>query len=141
MSPAEAQAVVHRFVEAINRQDWLALAKILAPNFRRHSIAAGDAVVESAADLIRFLKSEYVTFPDAHEEIVATFSDGTMVSARHRFRGTHLGALGPHPATGKQLRSEYLAIYRMENGLIAEAWAEWDNLASLRQLGLISGAV
>jgi predicted ester cyclase len=103
-------------------------------------VAAGDAVVRSSADLIRFLRGEYATFPDAHEELVATFSDGTMVSARHRFRGTQRGPLGTHPPTGRQMTAEYLAIYRIQDGRIAEAWAEWDNLAGLRQLGLLPGA-
>jgi predicted ester cyclase len=31
--------------------------------------------------------------------------------------------------------AEYLAIYRLPDGRIVEAWAEWDNLAGLAQLG------
>ena len=141
MNAADAQGIVRCFVDAINRQDWETLNSLLAPDFRRHSVAAGEAAVDSPADLIRFLKGEYAAFPDAREELVATFSDGTMVSARHRFQGTHLGPLGSHPPTGRQMRAEYLAIYRIENGRIAEAWAEWDNMAGLRQLGMLPDAV
>lgn len=43
--------------------------------------------------------------------------------------------MGPYPASGKVLRATYLAIYRIENKRIAEAWAEWDNLSGLKQLG------
>lgn len=43
--------------------------------------------------------------------------------------------MGPFPPSGKVLSSNYLAIYRIENHRIAEAWAEWDNLAGLKQLG------
>jgi predicted ester cyclase len=54
---------------------------------------------------------------------------------RISFSGTQLGALGAYPPTGKRLASEYLAIYRLEQGTIVEIWAEWDNLHSLIQLG------
>lgn len=33
------------------------------------------------------------------------------------------------------MTAEYLAIYRIESGLIVEAWAEWNNLSGLIQLG------
>ena len=59
----------------------------------------------------------------------------TKVAVRVRFRGTQACILGTYPPTGKPVDSEYLAIYRIEGALIVEAWVEWDNLASLKQLG------
>jgi hypothetical protein len=43
--------------------------------------------------------------------------------------------MGPYPPTEKVMTADYLAIYRVEDGQIAEAWAEWDNLSGLVQLG------
>jgi predicted ester cyclase len=43
--------------------------------------------------------------------------------------------MGSFPPSGKVLDANYIAIYRIENSRIAEAWAEWDNLAGLKQLG------
>lgn len=140
MSPPDAIEVVRRFVEAINQQDWLALESLLSPVFIRHSTAAGEAQVRSPGDLIAFLKAEYQTFPDAREDLLETFTDGTMVAARHRFRGTHLGPMGPHAPTGRVMEATYIALYRVAGGKIAEAWAEWDNLSGLRQLGLAPGS-
>ena len=31
--------------------------------------------------------------------------------------------------------ADYLAIYRLADGMLAEAWVEWDNLSGLVQLG------
>lgn len=139
MSAPQAIEIVRHFVEAINRQDWHALRSILAPDFVRHSAAAGHPQVRSADELVAFLQSEYKTFPDAHEDLLETFADGTMVAARHRFRGTHLGPMGSHGPTGRVLESTYIALYRISDGHIAEAWAEWDNLSGLRQLGIVPG--
>jgi steroid delta-isomerase-like uncharacterized protein len=126
---------VRAFVEAINAKDWSALRELVAPDFRRHSVAAGDPEVSSVDDLIHFLKQEYSTFADAWETIEDILAEDDRVAVRHRFRGTQLGPMGPFPPTGKLLEGTYLAIYRVQEGRIVEAWAEWDNMASLRQLG------
>ncbi len=134
------KALVRAFVAAVNRQDWDAVGALVRPDFRRHSAAAGPPGVESAAGLIGFLRGEYATFPDAAEELLDLVAEGDRVAARHRFRGPQLGALGPYPPTGRVLEATYLAIYRLEEGRIAEAWAEWDSRDGLRQLGHLGDA-
>ena len=113
----------------------MAVRLLLHAEFRRYSTAAGGSGEESAADFVRFLQSERHTFPDAREEILDVFSGGAKVAARHLFTGTQLGPLGDYPPNGQRVRSVYIALYQVENGRIKEAWAEWDNLADLRQLG------
>ncbi len=131
----ENKTLVRDFVEAVNTQDWPRVLALVATDFARHSTAAGDPQVRSAAQLVAFLQAEYRTFPDAEETLLDLLADGDKVAARHQFRGTQLGPMGPFPPSGKVMSATYLAIYRIENGRIAEAWAEWDNLAGLRQLG------
>ncbi|MBW7907399.1 MAG: ester cyclase [Kiritimatiellae bacterium] len=130
-----SKSVVRAFVEAINAKDWARLRAVLAPEFRRHSVAAGEPGVRSAEDLIAFLVAEYATFPDAHETLLDLVAEGDKVAARHLFHGTQLGPMGQFPPSEKLLEATYLAIYRIENGRIVEAWVEWDNLAGLKQLG------
>lgn len=139
--PTEAnKALVRAFVGAINAQDWFRLTELLDPAFVRHSVAAGEPGVRSSKDLVLFLKQEYLTFPDAKEELLDMVAEGDRVAARHLFSGTQAGALGPYPPSGKRLTATYLAIYRIAGGRICEAWAEWDNQAGLRQLGHASEA-
>lgn len=129
------KSLVRAFVEAINAKDWQRVLGLLASDFRRHSTAAGQPGVKSARDLVAFLQAEFVTFPDASETLLDLVAEGDKVAARHQFRGTQLGAMGSFPPSGRLLEATYMAIYRIENRRIAEAWAEWDNLAALRQLG------
>jgi steroid delta-isomerase-like uncharacterized protein len=131
----EPKQTVQAFVDAINSQDWARLDLLVAPDFVRHSIAAGESPVRSRAELVDFLRHEYETFPDAQETILDIFAEGEKVAVRHHFRGTQHGAMGAYLPSGKTVNSEYIAIYRVRNGQILEVWAEWDNLASLRQLG------
>lgn len=132
---ADNKALVHSFVEAVNTQDWPRVMKLLAPDFKRHSTAGGEPQVRSAMDLVVFLQAEFATFPDATETLLDLVAEADRVAARHHFRGTQLGPMGPFPPSGKVLSSSYLAIYRIDGQRIAEAWAEWDNLAGLKQLG------
>jgi steroid delta-isomerase-like uncharacterized protein len=128
-----AAEIVRSFVAAINAQGWDKLSEIVAEDFVRHSLAGGDIIGRD--NLISFLKAEFVTFPDAEERIDDLLVDGERVAVRHQFSGTQLGAMGPYEASGKRMSASYLAIYRLERGRIMEAWAEWDNLAGLKQLG------
>jgi predicted ester cyclase len=132
--------VVRSLIECINDSDWAGVRTLLHVHFRRHSLAAGGSGEESAEDFVRFLQAEHAAYPDAREVLLEAFASGTQVAARHQFTGTQLGPLGAYPPTGRTVRSTYIAIYRIENGQILEAWAEWDNLADLRQLGHLPNA-
>lgn len=129
------KAVVAAFVQAINTQDWEQLAELVHPAFVRHSQAGGSPGVRCRNDLIRFLRGEFDTFPDAQEGIADMVAEGDRVAVRHSFRGTQTGPMGPHPPSGRVMAADYLAIYRLADGRIAEAWVEWDNLSGLTQLG------
>jgi steroid delta-isomerase-like uncharacterized protein len=129
------KAVARSFVEAINARLWDRLDELVAPDSVRHSHPAGPPPVRSRDALKAFLRSEFATFPDAHETIEDILAEGDRVAARHHFRGTQHGPMGPYPPSGKVLAADYLAIYRVADGRIVESWAEWDNLSGLAQLG------
>jgi predicted ester cyclase len=131
----DAKQTVEAFVHAINSQDWTRLDSLVAMDFVRHSIAAADPPVRNRSDLVMYLRREFEIFPDAQEIILDIFAEGEKVAVRHHFRGTQRGAMGSYLPTSRTISAEYIAIYRVQNGRLIEAWAEWDNLAGLRQLG------
>jgi predicted ester cyclase len=125
--------VVREFTDAINARDWGRLDRVVAADFVRHSYAT--PAVRSREDLKRYLRAEFEIFPDAQETIEDILAEGDKVAVRHRFRGTQNGVMGPYPPSGKIMTVDYIAIYRVAGGVIVEAWAEWDNLSALMQLG------
>jgi steroid delta-isomerase-like uncharacterized protein len=127
--------VVWAFAEAINARDWERLDNLVAVDFIRHSNAAPG--VHSHEDLKRYLRSEFESFPDAYESVEDVVAEGDRVAVRHSFRGTQAGPMGRYPAFGKVISSDHLAIYRLADGKIAEAWVEWDNMSGLVQLSHI----
>lgn len=129
------KALIREFVDAINAQNWNKLDQLVAPDFMRHSYAAGQPGICSREQLKAFLRRELATFPDAFESIEEMVAEGNKVAARQRFQGTQQGWMGIYPPSGKQLIADYLVIYRIEDNRIVEAWVEWDNLNGLQQLG------
>lgn len=81
------------------------------------------------------LRSEFENFSDGHKTIEDMVAEADKVAVRHGFRGTQRGKMGSYPPTERAMIADYLAIYRISNGVIAEWRAEWDNLSGLIQLG------
>lgn len=135
------KALIQEFVDAINEQNWEKMDKLVAPNFVRHSSAAAQPGICSRDDLKEFLLRELETFPDAFESIEDIVAEGDKVAVRQRFQGTQQGWMEAYPPSGRQLTANYIAIYRIQDGQIAEAWAEWDNLNGLKQLGHFNSAI
>lgn len=137
MSTSETnKEIIRSFVKAINEGNWDSLESLVSPDFVRHSHAAGEPV-RNREELISFLRAESETFPDGREELLDLVVEGNKVAARQHFRGTQQGPMGPYSPTGKVLSADYIAIYRIEDGRIKEAWVEWDNQTGLEQLGHI----
>src|SRR5262245_18418726 len=126
MTTEHNKAVVRAFVEAINQQDWRRFDDLLAPDFTRLSSTSGQPQIRSRDQLRDFLAGEISTFPDARETIHFLVAEGDMVAVHSGFRGTQRGPMGPFPASGRSLSADFISVYRVADGRIAEAWVEWD---------------
>ena len=62
----------------------------------------------------------------------------TSSSRTARLRGRHTGDLLGHPATGREFAYTGMAMYRIANGQLAEAWYAEDTFGWFQQLGLIA---
>jgi len=138
MNSEHNKSVVRAFIEAVNEQDWPRLDELLTPDFARYSSASGQPKIRSRGQLRDFLVGEAQTFPDAYETIHILVAEGDMVAVHSGFRGTQHGPMGPFPASGKTLAADFISIYRVTDGRIAEAWVEWDCLNGLIQLGHVA---
>lgn len=128
--------LVRQFTEAANAADWESLALVVAEDFTRHSAATAGPPVTSRGQFIELQESFLVSFPDQRVTIQQLVAEGDRVAALATYSGTHTGPMGDVPATGLPIESPFLALFRIEDGRIAELWVEWDNLAMLNQLGL-----
>ncbi len=103
----------------------------------------GGARPESAQELLASAELERRTtrlrtaFPDLEIEMQVLLAEGDLVATHLAGRGTHLGLYQGVPPTGRSWEARCTALYRVEDGRIAEAWITWDTLALMEQLGAV----
>jgi steroid delta-isomerase-like uncharacterized protein len=139
MDRAEANKEIVRRVmeEGVNRGDRSVLREALAPDYARHSQATVDMPeIRGRDQMMEFFDATFSAFPDWREEVVLMVAEDDKVAYITRGTGTHAGAFGDVPATGKPVEIMNFIVHRIEDGKIVETWTGWDNLAFLVQVGL-----
>src|SRR5262249_37174327 len=76
-------------------------------------------------------------FPDLKIEIADTVVAGDKVTARCIVRGKHTGNSLGIPASQKDVEFTGMWILKVRNGMIAEAWNNFDFLTLYSQLGAL----
>jgi steroid delta-isomerase-like uncharacterized protein len=130
------KALVRAFNQAQNEQDYDALDDLVAADVVRHSAASPDVQVSSRDELKAWITATMATFSDFTTTLEKLVAEGDMVAAYATLAGTMDGPMGDIPATGNRVAMPFMAMFRIENDLIAELWVEWDNVSLLSQLGL-----
>jgi aspartyl-tRNA synthetase len=73
-------------------------------------------------------------FPDYRWDLSHLLVDGDWIAAHFADTGTHSDTAFGVPATGRTIRTQEFAFYRIEVGKIAEVWVTADDLDLLTQL-------
>ena len=115
------RAAVHKFVDALNRQDTALLAEVCTP--------------ELAKEWKEALPGAYATFKDHHIELVDMVADGESVAVKMATSGYHTGEFMGIPATGKWWTNHGNAIFYFTDGKIAKDDLVFDVENHIKQLG------
>jgi steroid delta-isomerase-like uncharacterized protein len=132
MSTANKE-VVRRFYEAWGLQDLETAASLVTEDFSNNSSASQgrDGIYEEG-------QYWFSAFPDAKVSIEELLAEGDKVVVRLHSTATHQGEFFGAPPTGNAVEVNEIDIFRVENGLIAEAWAAPDIYGLLSQIGVLS---
>jgi predicted ester cyclase len=133
------EAAVREYFDRVwSRGEIDRLDRLLAPGYVNHTPSFGRPAPgpEGLKPIVVALRQ---AFPDLHYEIEALIAMPDHVVARVRMQGTHLGALGDIPPTGRRVDVLQINIERFENGRVVEHWRVTDELELQKQLGLIPG--
>jgi predicted ester cyclase len=107
-------------------------SKYYAESHEIKGIGKGPKAVEAYA--LGFRKS----FPDLNVRIIELIAEGDLVMARCEATGTQKGEMNGIPATGKSGKIAHWTINRFnDEGKITESWNLNDELAMMRQLGVL----
>ena len=77
------------------------------------------------------------SFPDLAVTPHVMVANGDYVAVHLTGRATHRGIFQGVPATGRSWSATCSALYRVEDGRIADFWVNWDVLTILEQLGAV----
>lgn len=129
------KALAQQMLDAMNSGQLDRLDEIMSPDLLRHCPATPGLEIRSLAQFKDFLRQFAASFPDNRQTFLRMVADEGQVAGWASYEGTHLGAMGPIPATGKRVCFEFATQLRIERGRIVEIWTIWDNVEILRQLG------
>lgn len=131
-STEENKALVNRFIEGINRQDWESVRGLLDEELVIH----GEGVT-SVDDFIDRHQGFYAAFPDQTITVEDIIAEDDRVAYRTTVTGTHEGEFQGIPPTGEEIKVEGISIVRIEGGELAEFWAVEDMFGAMQQLGVV----
>lgn len=116
---------------------WAGCAPYCHPDAGFACQADALAAVTTLADYAEWMKGLLVMIPDGSYRLTGFAADdarGTVVASAV-FSGTHSGADGPVPATGKHVESDYAYVIQLENGLVRHMTKIWNADWAVRELG------
>lgn len=116
------KAIIRRvYDEGYNGGDESVYAELYKPDFFHHSKTLHDVGQGGEAErqsMLRFRDS----MPDARFEIVELLAEGDKVAARLHITGTPRHDFGNVLAADGGFDRHCLALFRLEDGLLAEEW-------------------
>jgi steroid delta-isomerase-like uncharacterized protein len=135
----ENKALIKRWFEEVwNQGNSELIDELLAEDGLIHGLldASGNPV-EGLAGFHNFHDQFRGAFPDLIVNVEDVIAEGDKVVARCSVRGKHTGDQLGFAATNSPIQFEGVAIVRIENGKIAEAWNHFDFLEMNKQLGVL----
>jgi steroid delta-isomerase-like uncharacterized protein len=139
MSIEQNKDLVRRYVEEVsNRQNLDSVEELIAENYTHHRDNGATSDVRGPAYIKQNVSSTRAAFPDAHFTVNEMIAEGDKVAYRWTATGTHQGEYMGIAATGKRITITGTTVLRIENGKIAERWANEDMLGFMQQLGAVT---
>jgi steroid delta-isomerase-like uncharacterized protein len=132
----ENKAVARRFFEAFNSGEVDALDDVVAEDAIDH-----DAYNPFASDGREGAKKLIAMYRDAFPDLTMTVDDqiaeGDKVATMWHAEGTHEGELMGFAGTGNRTTTRGIAVDRIEDGRVVEAWGQWDVLHLMQVIGAV----
>lgn len=136
MNTAEKKALARAFFEMYNKNKPADLDTVYASNFVSHDPANPD-LPRGPAAMRQIIKTYRTAFPDSRFTVEEQVAEGDFVVTRWTAKGTHKGPLRGIAATNKKVSLSGINMVRVAGDQIVEAWANWDALGMMQQIGAV----
>lgn len=130
------KATVRRLLEEILSEGNLdAIGEVVASDYHEHDPA--NEVDTRGADGMRREFEMFRSGFDFRFTVEDQLAEGDQVATRWSFRGTHTGEFSGVAPTDNQVAMTGITIFCFADGMIQEAWWNWDTMGMMRQIGAI----
>ena len=135
----ENKALIKRWFEEVwNQGNRDVIDELVTEDVMIHGLVDGAGNPVKGLGAFHEFHSQFRgAFPDIHVDVDDVIAEGDRVVARCSVRGQHTGEHLGFSATNAPVEFGGVAIVRITNGKIAEAWNYFDFLTMNRQLGVI----
>jgi predicted ester cyclase len=118
---------------------WTRCQQYCTPTATFSAQAEALSGISTLAQYTDWMKEMMQILPDGRYEIRSFATDVARnnVIAYGVFTGTHTGAGGPVPPTGKQVSADYVYVMEFKGDKISHLTKIWNSNISLRQLGWV----
>jgi len=133
------QTLLHRWFEEVwNKGRSEAIAELLAPGVVIHGLSDDEKGPPLGIEGFEEFHAKFrAAFPDLIVNVEDTIQEGDKLVARCSVRGRHTGDALGFAATQAPVEFTGVAIVRIEDGKIAEAWNNFDFMTLYKQLGVM----
>ena len=129
------KAIVRRNYETADKNDLTTFSEQLAPDVAVHLPGMPGPLSREA--LIQMMNVMFSGLTQRQHVFEDQIAEGDKVATRLTLHAVHTGEFQGMPATGKQIAVPQIAIHRIRNGKIVEAWVSSDDVGMMQQLGLM----
>ncbi|MBV9957020.1 MAG: ester cyclase [Acidobacteria bacterium] len=135
----ENKALVQRWFEEVwNQGRAEAIDEMLAADAVVHGLAdESGQPLRGTADFRPFHRKFREAFPDIYVVVEDAIAEGDRVAVRCSVRGSHRGDSLGFAASHREAAFTGIALVRISDGKIVEAWNNFDFMSMYRQLGAI----
>jgi len=124
----ELEDFYRRYNTVCNTHDFGRLGEFVAESLRVNG------KVQTLCEYASGLRQVVRAFPDYRWDLRHLLVDGEWLAAHFADTGTHRGTAFDVPATGRSVRTQEFAFYRVVAAKIVEVWVTADDLDLLTQL-------
>ncbi len=135
---AKNKAIVRRYFDEVLSAGNIELIETLISATYASHYPAGYELGGGPEDVRQIVTSVRRAFPTVRFTVDDLIAEGDKVVCRWTFHGVQEGDFMGIPASGRKATVMGIAVYRIVNNQIAEAWFTWDALGLMRQLDVSS---
>jgi steroid delta-isomerase-like uncharacterized protein len=123
------KALIRRYIDLVWNQDCPAALQHLVGNGFVGHYPATRLQVRGISELSQLIASYHSAFSDLHVTIDEQLAEDNRIATRWTFHGTHDGALGAIPPTGRRVTVTGLSLHQVEADRLCSEWTIFDALA------------